>query len=408
MIATSGMSPVSRNRDLPNRLLGLALAAWMTSFAGGAAAAASPALKPEGAPAELTAPEGQAIRAVRIDIGQDGFHPRSVNVRTGETVRFVIRNTTGRTPHDFTVGTRAMQIGRRELIKEMIVSTPIETRVDKSSPFDAPNAVVVLPGETRELVWTFTGTRRFSFRSNIPGPSHVSAKGAFRLMTAGDNELDFPAVDRVPPARLAVASETPRGRDEAAPGRTTLADVGKELFGVKSANAALAGRTALGADAAGEVVFAAPRPSGRPDDETDMAELVSVGEGVFGFSQSNVSQAHGTPEIEGVTPSDLQLEDEIDEVTRLGRGHELLAKGRVVEARKLYTLSFEAGLLEAAFALGRSYDPRTVSMLHEPDAEPDQDRARHWYEVWYRRSVEEGAVSGAVRLDMLLKGMSGG
>ena len=356
--------------------------------------------------------QGQVIRTVRIDIGSHGFHPLSVTVRAGETVRFVLHNTSDREPHEFTVGTAAMHQGRRELIEEMSASTPIETRIQNFSPYDAPNAVVVLPGETRELVWTFTSTKRFEFACNIPNHSAVRTKGAFRLLAAGDNELDFPAVDRASAVRLAVKPEAP------VPFKQSLvssrAPHGHEKTGAGKRDSANAYRTGWrvvesdAAETAGKAVFSAPTPSGRPEEEGGTTELVRVGDGVFGFTQSNAPQSHGTPEIEGVSAREFDTEQDIDEVTRLGKGHELLAKGQVVEARKLYTISFEAGLLEAAFALGRSYDPRTVSMLDEPDAEPDQDKARHWYQEWYRRSVEEGAVSDAVKLDILIKGMDGG
>ena len=412
MIATSGFSSGSRNSVSHIRVLGFALAAGVTFCAAGDVTAEAVHPSPVVQPGGVTTPLGQVIRTVRIDIGPKGFHPRSVTVKAGETVRFVLHNTSERETHEFTVGTSAMHQGRRELIGEMSASTPIETRIHNSSPYDAPNAVVVRPGETRELVWTFTGTRRFEFACNIPGHAGMALKGTFRLLAAADNELDYPAVDRAPAVRLAARPDIPAASVRLAV--TAEAPTPPEVAGAHRnapANAYQTSWRVVKADTApadGETVLSAPTPSGRPDEQGGVAELVSVGDGVFGFSQTSAPQSHGTPEIEGVTAGELDSDEDIDQVARLGKGHRLLAKGEVVEARKLYTLSFEAGLLEAAFALGRSYDPRTVSMLDEPDAEPDQDKARHWYQVWYQRSVEEGAVSGAVKLDVFLRGMGGG
>jgi len=90
---------------------------------------------------------------------------------------------------------------------------------------------------------------------------------------------------------------------------------------------------------------------------------------------------------------------------QLSDGHKLLAIGNVLGARRLYTLSFEAGLSEAAFALARSYDPRAIARLNAPNAQPDPDEARRWYRLWYRRSVDEGAISKEVKLEVLIGAM---
>jgi len=412
MSAASGVFSVSRKLMLHSRALGFALAASLAFCGAGEAMDRAAHPSTEAHSSDVTVPLGHIIRTVRIDMGPNGFHPRSVTVKAGETVRFVLHNISERETHEFTVGTAAMHRGRRELIEQMSASTPIETRIHNSSPYDAPNAVVVLPGETRELVWTFTSTRRFEFACNIPGHAHMAMRGAFRLLSAADNELDFPAIDRGALARFAdrrerpaaprqamVTAEAANGTDDGGAFKSTAASAYQTSWRVVKTD------TARNSD---QTAFSAPTPSGRPAEQSGTTELVHVGDGVFGFSQSIAPQSRGTPKITGVTAGHLASDADIEEVARLGKGHELLAKGQVIKARKLYKLSFEAGVLEAAFALGRSYDPRTVSTLHEPDARPNQKKARHWYRVWYRRSVEEGAVSGAVKLDVFIKGMGGG
>ena len=431
---------------LRTRVLRPALAACLLTIAGGEATAKSIALTPTAEPAALTARYKQTVRTVEIDMGLIWFHPRSVTVRAGETVRFVLRNSTEQVPHEFTVGSETMQKGRRELIEEMSAATPIETRIHNSSPYDSPNAVIVLPGETKELIWTFTSTKRFEFGCNIPGHYEFGMKGAFRLMAAGDNELDFPAIGRkpAPPAarpealvssaqpsggksadaevapvdaevaetteEKAAVSPAPKVRAEPVARKNTLASVGEELFGVTSANASQTDRKAADTGAGEIDVVAAtglvaPTPAGRPEPGTKTAALASAGEELFGVTQVNATQSHGTPAIAGISPGKLQVEDDVDPARQLGEGHKLMAKGRIVEARKLYALSLEAGLSEAAFALARSYDPRAVSEVDEPDAEPDPAKARKWYRLWYRRSVDEGAISAAVKLEVLIKAL---
>lgn len=427
---------------LRTRVLLPALTVCLLTIVGGEATAKSIALTPTAEPAALTARYKQTVRTVKIDMGLIWFHPRSVTVRAGETVRFVLHNSTEQVPHEFTVGSETMQKGRRELIEEMSAATPIETRIHNSSPYDSPNAVIVLPGETKELIWTFTKTKRFEFGCNIPGHYEFGMKGAFRLMAAGDNELDFPAIGRKPappaarpeaPAEALVSSAQPSGgkgadaevapveekaavlpapkvRAEPIARKNTLASVGEELFGVTSANASQTDRRAADTsageiDVATATGLAAPTPAGRPEPGTKTAALSSAGEELFGVTQVNATQSHGTPGIAGISPGKLQVEDDVDPAQQLGEGHKLMAKGHIVEARKLYALSLEAGLSEAAFALARSYDPRAVSEVDEPDAEPDPAKARHWYRLWYRRSVDEGAISAAVKLEVLIKAL---
>lgn len=42
---------------------------------------------------------------------------------------------------------------------------------------DEPNAVSVKPGETKELVWTFTATKNIQFACDIPGHAEQGMKG---------------------------------------------------------------------------------------------------------------------------------------------------------------------------------------------------------------------------------------
>lgn len=334
----------------------------------------------------------RTIRTVQIDMGLIWFHPSAVTVKAGETVRFVLRNTTEHVPHEFTIGSPNMQLGRRELIKEMSQATPIEARIHNSSPYDAPNAVVVLPGETKELIWTFTNTQRFEFGCNVPGHYEFGMKGTFRLLLAGDNEFDFPAVGRQrqepgrPAADLDPAMESstpatsPPGHDHA---RTAARDT-----------APANGTNAYAHVSTDQSALDGPKNA-----------LAQVGKATLGVTPVNAAPS-GTPRADE-NAAEGKRQETADPARQLGAGHELMARGNVLRARELYTLSLEAGLSEAALALGRSYDPRAIAKLDMPDAVPDLDQARKWYEEWYRRSVEQGTISPDVRLEWLLKAMVG-
>ncbi|MGI9413396.1 MAG: plastocyanin/azurin family copper-binding protein [Hyphomicrobiales bacterium] len=361
-------------------------------LSGGQAHAQSFALSVGDDTADVKIRHQRTIRTVEIDMGLIWFHPRSVTVDAGETVRFVLRNNTEQVPHEFTVGSQNMQAGRRELIKEMSEATPIDTKIHNSSPYDAPNAVVVLPGETKELIWTFTSTQRFEFGCNVPGHYEFGMKGAFRLLAAADNELDFPAISRKTQSAPRPAADP----DLVAPVKTPDLIAEAEPAPVEDPN------------------LDAPTPEGRPSADTGRNTLAKVGQELLGVSSANAATRFTLPaedeaaadklELEAATDK-LELEAAADPARQLGAGHKLMAKGYIVQARKLYTESLDAGLSEAALALARSYDPRAISRIDEPDAEPNPDEAWKWYEEWYRRSVDEGAISPAVKLEGLLQAM---
>ena len=90
----------------------------------------------------------------------------------------------------------------------------------------------------------------------------------------------------------------------------------------------------------------------------------------------------------------------------IGEGHGLMASGKVVEARQLFTQSLTTGFAEAALALGRSFDPKHLTSIASSNAKADPAAARKWYEEWYRLSVEQGAISSNVRLEKLLQAMN--
>lgn len=87
-----------------------------------------------------------ADRVIEVSATDDfRFDPASIEVSAGETVTFRVTNT-GAIPHDFTLGDEATQQDHAEEMEEMAgMSMPDET-----------NAMVLAPGETKELTWHFT------------------------------------------------------------------------------------------------------------------------------------------------------------------------------------------------------------------------------------------------------------
>jgi uncharacterized cupredoxin-like copper-binding protein len=108
----------------------------------------------------------KASRTVQVMATDNAFSLKSLQVRDGETVRFVIRND-GFGPHEFLIGTAAEHAEHLRMMKAMIEQ-------QKKSGGTAPamqhdSGVTVLPGETATFTWTFARTANLQFACDIPG-----------------------------------------------------------------------------------------------------------------------------------------------------------------------------------------------------------------------------------------------
>lgn len=122
-------------------------------------------------------------RTVTIKMIDNAYEPESVQVKAGETVRFVLSNT-GQLLHEFNIGTAAMHAEHQKEMAMMVehgmlTPTGINNQMmnmdhsqmmgGSSMKHDDPNSVLVPPGEKKELVWKFTKAATLEFACNIPG-----------------------------------------------------------------------------------------------------------------------------------------------------------------------------------------------------------------------------------------------
>ena len=134
-----------------------------------------------GEPAKATA----STRTVKVTLADNRYDPESVQVKAGETVRFVLKNE-GELLHEFNIGTATMHAEHQKemammMDHGMLTPTGINHEMMKmdhsnmpgmkghSMKHDDPNSVLVSPGETKELVWKFSKTGALEFACNIPG-----------------------------------------------------------------------------------------------------------------------------------------------------------------------------------------------------------------------------------------------
>jgi uncharacterized cupredoxin-like copper-binding protein len=112
---------------------------------------------------------GEAAAATRtLAVGMDDrmrFTPGRIDVREGETVRFVVRNA-GKLMHEFVIGTKAENAKHAELM----VKYP-------TMEHDEPWMAHVPPGKAGELVWTFNRAGEFEYACLIAGHYQAGMAG---------------------------------------------------------------------------------------------------------------------------------------------------------------------------------------------------------------------------------------
>jgi uncharacterized cupredoxin-like copper-binding protein len=97
------------------------------------------------------------------------FAPDRIPIRPGETVRFVVSNE-GQVEHEFVIGTR------EELVQHAMVMTHGGMREDTS------RAIRVIPGQTKELVFTFGSATDLGFACLVPGHYPAGMSGQFEFV----------------------------------------------------------------------------------------------------------------------------------------------------------------------------------------------------------------------------------
>lgn len=127
----------------------------------------------------------KASRTVEITLGDMYYEPASVQVKAGETVRFVLKNE-GSLLHEFSLGDAAMHAEHQQhmlMMQQMgMIGENGIMPMDHSKmghdmagmdhgkmAHDDPNTVMIPPGKSAELTWTFSKATGLEFACNLPG-----------------------------------------------------------------------------------------------------------------------------------------------------------------------------------------------------------------------------------------------
>jgi uncharacterized cupredoxin-like copper-binding protein len=98
------------------------------------------------------------------------FTPDRLQVRQGETIRFVHHND-GQMLHEFVIGTRAALDEHAEMMAKF-----------PGMEHDEPYMAHVAPGQTGEMIWTFNRAGEFDFACLIAGHYQAGMVGTIRVL----------------------------------------------------------------------------------------------------------------------------------------------------------------------------------------------------------------------------------
>ncbi len=110
----------------------------------------------------------KATRTVEVVASDNEFSLKSLQVKDGETVRFVVRND-GLDPHELLIGTAAAHAEHRRMMKAMMEQQKQGGHAHAMAMEAHDSGITVAPGKTAAFVWTFVRTSNLEFACDIPG-----------------------------------------------------------------------------------------------------------------------------------------------------------------------------------------------------------------------------------------------
>lgn len=138
-------------------------------------------------------------RTISVVMKDNYFEPEAIDVVPGETVRFEITNE-GSLVHEFNIGTADMHEAHQNEMLMMVEHGVIQggqlnrdmMKMDMGNghtmAHDDPNSVLLAPGETAEIVWTFSAQTNLEFACNVPGHYQSGMYGDVQFKSTADTQ----------------------------------------------------------------------------------------------------------------------------------------------------------------------------------------------------------------------------
>jgi len=119
-------------------------------------------------------------RTINIKMYDNYYEPNFIEVRKGETIKFVVQNF-GEMVHEYNIATKEMHIKHRPEMQKLVdhgilLVDKIDmdkmkkmSKKDHSLSHSHTNSVMVEPKKTKEMIWTFSKSLILEMACNIPG-----------------------------------------------------------------------------------------------------------------------------------------------------------------------------------------------------------------------------------------------
>lgn len=134
----------------------------------------------------------KATRTIEVSMFDNYYEPEEISVKEGETVRFIIQNK-GALVHEFNIATAEMHVAHQPEMMMMVEHGVLKgDRIDHDAAkamqasmghgmHEEANSVLLEPGKTGELVWTFPDHATLEFACNVPGHYDAGMQGPIKL-----------------------------------------------------------------------------------------------------------------------------------------------------------------------------------------------------------------------------------
>ena len=126
----------------------------------------------------------EVSETVKVDMYDNYYEPKTINVKKGETVRFIIENK-GALVHEFNIATMMMHKKHGpEMLDMMKMGILLPNKINKEKmrqmvkinpkmAHSHSNSVLLEPKQKGELIWKFTSNTKLFGGCNVPG--HLEA-----------------------------------------------------------------------------------------------------------------------------------------------------------------------------------------------------------------------------------------
>ena len=134
----------------------------------------------------------EASRTIEVTMYDNYYEPENLSIKEGETIRFIIKNA-GEFVHEFNIATADMHKAHGPEMMMMMEHGVLQAdKIDWDAAkkmqasmghgmHDNPNSVLLEPGKSGEIVWTFPDHAKLEFACNVPGHYESGMVGQVKL-----------------------------------------------------------------------------------------------------------------------------------------------------------------------------------------------------------------------------------